>query len=198
MAVTMLPPAEVRPDVLPTARLSATGMPVPAVRAELRRIPNLANAWTVAFLWLTTIGIVVGAVWLSNPLAWIAAFVVMGPQYARFASLSHEAAHRLLFCNKKINDFVGRWIVGYPAFVSTDLYRRGHMAHHKDEFGPNEPDMNLYNGYPITYASMRRKLNRDLFGNSGWKNLKSLLRGLRFGASRVHAARIVASQVVLF
>jgi fatty acid desaturase len=121
----------------------------------------------------------------------------MGPQFARFASLSHEAAHRLLFSNKRINDFVGRWVVGYFAFVSTDLYRRGHMAHHKDEFGPNEPDMNLYNGYPITRASMRRKLTRDIDGNSGWKNLKSLLRGLRFEGSRVHASRIVASQVVL-
>src|SRR6266480_3344534 len=108
MAVTMLPPAEARPAVLPTARLTATGMPVPAVRVELRRIPNLANAWTVAFLWLSTIGIVVGAVWLGNPLGWIVAFVLMGPQYARFASLSHEAAHRLLFSNKKTNDFVGR------------------------------------------------------------------------------------------
>ena len=197
MAVTMLPAAEAVPDVLPTERLSATGMPVPAVRAELRRIPDRANAWTVTFLWLSTIAIFVVAVRISHPLGWIAAFLLMGPQFARFASLSHEAAHRLLFTNKRTNDFVGRWVVGYPAFVSTDLYRRGHMAHHKDEFGPNEPDMNLYNGYPITYASMRRKLNRDLFGNSGWKNLKSLLRGLKFEGSRVHAARIVASQVVL-
>jgi fatty acid desaturase len=197
MAVTMLPPAEARPEVLPTERLTATGMPVPAVRVELRRIPNLANAWTVVFLWLSTIGIVVGAAWLSHPIAWIAAFVLMGPQYARFASLSHEAAHRLLFSNKRINDFVGRWVVGYPAFVSTDLYRRGHMAHHKDEFGPNEPDMNLYNGYPITRASMSRKLKRDAFGNSGWKNLKGLFRGLKFDGSRVHAWRILIAQLVL-
>src|SRR4051795_11874465 len=113
MAATMLPPVAARPDVLPTERLTRTGMPVPQVRAELRRIPNLANAWTVAFLWLSTIAIVVGAVWLSNPIGWGGAVGVMGPQDAPLASLSHEAAHRLLFSNKKINDFVGRWIVGY-------------------------------------------------------------------------------------
>ncbi|HEV3225201.1 MAG TPA: fatty acid desaturase, partial [Acidimicrobiales bacterium] len=197
MAVTMLPRAEARPEVLPTERLTKSGMPVPAVRAELRRIPNLANAWTVAFIWLSTIAIFVGAIVISQPFAWLAAFVLMGPQFARFASLSHEAAHRLLFSNKRINDFVGRWVVGYPAWVSTDLYRRGHMAHHKDEFGPNEPDMNLYNGYPITPASMRRKLKRDAFGNSGWKNLKGLFRGLKFEGSRAHAVRILASQLVL-
>jgi fatty acid desaturase len=198
MAVTMLPPAERLPQVLPTERLTANGMPVPAVRASLRRIPNLANAWTVFAVWASSVLIIGGAVWIDHPIAWVAAFVLMGPQFARYASLSHEAAHRLLFSNKRINDVVGRWVVGYPAFTSTDLYRRGHMAHHKDEFGPNEPDMNLYNGYPITTASMRRKLTRDLFGNSGWKNFKSLVRGLKFEASRRHAARIIAGQVVLF
>src|SRR3954470_23385101 len=197
MAVTMLPPPEARPEVLPTSRLTGTGMPVPQVRAELRRIPNLANAWTVAFLWLSTIAIFVGAAWIGEWWAYVVAFVLMGPQFARFASLSHEAAHRLLFSNKRINDFVGRWVVGYPAFVTTDLYRRGHMAHHKDEFGPNEPDMNLYNGYPITRASMRRKLKRDAFGNSGWKNLKGLFRGLKFEGSRTHAVRILCAQLVL-
>ena len=194
----MLPPPEDLPDVLPTERLMANGKPVPEVRAELRRIPNLLNAWSVIALWLSTVAIIAVAAWASHPLVWLGAFVLMGPQFARFASLAHEAAHRLLFSNKRVNDFVGRWVLGYPVFTSTDLYRRGHMAHHKDEFGPNEPDMNLYNGYPITGESMRRKLKRDLFGNSGWKNLKSLLRGLRYEATRVHARRIVATQAVLF
>jgi len=194
----MRPSYEDLPEVLPTERLLANGKPVPALRSELRRIPDLANGWSVVALWLTTIAIIVAAAWIDHPVTWLAAFVLMGPQFARFASLGHEAAHRLLFSNKRLNDFVGRWVLGYPAFISTDLYRRGHMAHHKDEFGPNEPDMNLYNGYPITSASMSRKLRRDLFGNSGWKNLKSLFRGLRYEPTRVHALRILACQVVLF
>src|SRR5215831_11311986 len=171
MATTMVPGADALPDVLPTERLTKTGMPVPAIRSELRRVPNWSNAWTVVALYASTVLIIVGATWIDRPITWLLAFVLMGPQFARFASLSHEAAHRLLFSNKRVNDFVGRWLLGYPAFVSTDLYRRGHMAHHKDEFGPSEPDMNLYNGYPITAASMTRKLRRDLFGSSGWKNL---------------------------
>jgi fatty acid desaturase len=183
--------------VLPTERLSATGMPVPAVRVELRRIPNLANAWTVAALWLTTFGVIALAVWLNHPLAWVAAFFLMGRAFALYAILGHEAAHRLLFTGKRPNDTIGRWFVSYPAFVPFDIYRRSHMAHHKEEFGPDEPDMNLYNGYPLPRASMRRKLTRDAAGNRGWKNLKSLLRGLKFEGSRVHAARIVGSQIVL-
>ena len=198
MAVTMVPDDELLPEVLPTERLTATGMPVPEVRAEMRKIPNRANAWTVAFARLSTAAIIGGAIVIDHPVTWMLAFLLMGPQFARFASLSHEAAHRLLFTNKRLNDWVGRWIVGYPVFISTDLYRRGHMAHHKDEFGPNEPDMNLYQGYPITKASFRRKLRRDAFFNSGWKNLKSLLRGYRIDATRGHVQRIVASQIVIF
>jgi fatty acid desaturase len=194
----MLPPPEELTEVLPTDRLMANGKPVPEIRAELRRIPNLLNAWTVLAVWLSTIAIIAGAIWIDHPVGWLVAFVLMGPQFARFASLAHEAAHRLLFSNKKTNDFIGRWILGYPAFTSTDLYRRGHMAHHRDEFGPNEPDMNLYNGYPITSDSMRRKLKRDLFGSSGWKNFRSLLRGLRYEGTRVHARRILVTQAVVF
>jgi fatty acid desaturase len=198
VTLTMLLATEDLPDALPTERLLANGKLVPELRAELRRIPDLLNAWSVAALVASTVVIIAAAIWVDHPLGWLAAFVLMGPQFARFASLAHEAAHRLLFSNKRVNDFVGRWVLGYPAFMSTDLYRRGHMAHHKDEFGPNEPDMNLYNGYPITAASMTRKLRRDLFGSSGWKNLKSLFRGLRYEATRGHVLRILGCQVVIF
>ena len=71
-----------------------------------------------------------------------------------------------------------------------DAYRRGHFAHHKDEFGPSEPDLNLYNGYPITEASFRRKMWRDARGTSGWKNLKGLLRAFKSKDARPIALRI--------
>ena len=90
------------------------------------------------------------------------AFLLMGRAHAQFAALMHEAAHRLLFRNRTINDWVGRWLLGFPSFTPIDLYRRGHMAHHRDEFGPDEPDIPLYRGYPISNAtSLRRKLARD-------------------------------------
>ena len=122
------------------------------------------------------------------------AFIWMGRTHAAFAALSHEAAHRLLFPNKKVNDWVGRWVVGYPDFISTDLYRRGHIAHHKDEFGPKEPDMNLYLAYPVSTASLRRKLTRDALGKCGWKNLRSIFRGARMKEFGQHARRILYFQ----
>ncbi len=194
---TMAPPAEVLTDVLPTERLTASGMAVPEVRAGLRRISDLRNAGTVVATWAQALGTIGLAVWIAHPLAYAAAFLLMGPAFARFAILGHEAAHKLLFTNKRWNDAVGRWLVAYPSFVPLDGYRRSHFAHHKDEFGPNEPDMNLYNGYPITEASFRRKLVRDARGSSGWKNLKGLLLALKSPSARTFAVRILVLQIPL-
>ena len=197
MAVTMLPPPELLPDVLPTDRIGVTGKAVHDVRVELRRIPNLRNAIAVVGCWVQCLAPIVIAAVIGQWWAWVIAFFFMGRAFALTSSLAHEAAHRMLFSKKKINDVVGNWIVGAPGFVPTDLYRRGHLAHHREEFGPDEPDMNLYVGYPISRASLRRKLVRDAVGISGWKNLKGLYRGLRAKGFRKHAGRILIAQLVL-
>ena len=194
---TMLPPEGALNQVLPTDRLTASGMPVPELRAELRRIADVRNAGTVVATWAQALGTIGLAVWIGHPLVYFAAFLLMGPAFARFAILGHEAAHKLLFTNKRWNDDVGRWVVAYPAFIPLDAYRRGHFAHHKDEFGPAEPDLNLYDGYPITGASFRRKLWRDARGTSGWKNLKGLLGAQKSSAARPLAVRILVMQVPL-
>src|SRR5688572_16524721 len=194
---SMVPPEELLTDVLPTDRLTATGLPVPEVRSELRRIADLRNVGTVVATWAQGLGTIALAVWIGHPLAYAAAIVLMGPAFARFAILGHEAAHKLLFTNKRWNDWVGRWLVAYPSFVPLDAYRRGHFSHHKDEFGPGEPDMNLYNGYPITADSFRRKMWRDARGSSGWKNLKGLLRAFKNPDARPTAMRIAVMQLPL-
>jgi fatty acid desaturase len=129
---------------------------------------------------------------------WVLAFVLMGRAHAQFAALMHEAAHRMLFTKKSVNDWVGRWLLGYPSFTPTDLYRRGHMAHHREEFGQEEPDIPLYRGYPIKKDSFRRKLVRDATGRTGWKLFKGLLRAVTVkGAGGTQARRIVGVQLVL-
>jgi fatty acid desaturase len=201
----MVPAVEARPDVLPTDRLTVSGMPVPQIREELRRIPNLRNAFNVASVWLQTVGLLALVCWVTVrvPLVvalpiWAATFVLMGRGLGLFAILGHEAAHRLLFSKKKANDVVGKWLLAYPAFVPFDAYRRVHFAHHKDEMGPNEPDLNLYQGYPIARDSFRRKLRRDAIGITGWKNLKGLLLALESKTGRPVASKILLTQVVLF
>jgi fatty acid desaturase len=201
----MIPEPALLDSLHPTERITAGGRPNPEFREQLRRIPNLRNALAVVALYVQTVAIVLiavhfddGRAW-SNWLVWIAAFVLMGRAQAQFAALMHEAAHRLLFRNRKANDFVGRWLLGFPSFTPIDAYRRGHMAHHREEFGPDEPDIPLYRGYPISQDSMRRKLVRDATGRTGWKLFKGLLGAVRSDSPpvRFQARCIVASQLVL-
>lgn len=181
-----------------TASLRADGRAHPAVREELRRISSWRNALSVVGLYVQTAVIVVVAVrW--TPWAIVPAFLLMGRTHAQFASLMHEAAHRLLFSNKRANDMVGRWLLGYPSFTSTDAYRRVHMAHHRQEFGPDEPDIALYRGYPISPDSLRRKLIRDATGRTGLKLMRGLFGNARSSnqQSRRTFWKIMAVQVLL-
>src|SRR5438309_8757841 len=193
----MLPDAAALEQFVPTERLTASARPANAFREALRRIPSVRNAIAVASIYAQTIGIIVAAVWINNVLVWALAFVLMGRAHAQFAALMHEAAHRLLFRNRRVNDWVGRWLLGFPAFTPVDLYRRGHMAHHRDEFGPDEPDIPLYRGYPIGRAAMRRKLTGDATGPTGGERLLGLLRGVRAAdtAVRSQARSIIATQL---
>jgi fatty acid desaturase len=193
----MLPQPDVLPSVLPTERLTPTGRPVPYLREGLRRIPNARNVATVVSLYLQTAAVLGLAVWLHNPIGYVAAFLLMGRAHCQFNILGHEAAHRLLFSNRRVNDVVGRWLLAYPSFQALDLYRRAHMAHHRDEFGPNEPDLDLYRGYPIPKDSFWRKMKRDALFVSGWKNLKPLLKSLLRQSSRRLALSILGVQTVI-
>lgn len=194
----MLPGAALLPAVLPADRLGPTGRPTGELRAELYRRHPVRNVANIVGVWMQSVGVIALAAWIGHPIAWVVAFLLMGRAFALFAILAHEAAHRLLFPSKRVNDVVGRWLVALPGFVPLDAYRRGHMAHHREEFGPDEPDLMLYAGYPITAASWHRKLRRDAFGNSGWKNLKGLLLALRSPTSRDVAGRILLVQAMLF
>lgn len=202
---TMVPVPEARPDTLPTARLGPSGMPRPELRDELRRIPGLRNGLSVVSVWVQTAGVlaVACAVTPRLPLGaalvvWAGAFLAIGRGFALFSILAHEAAHRLLFSRRAVNDTIGRWLLAYPAFVPFHAYRRVHFAHHKDEMGPNEPDLALYRGYPIPTDSFRRKLTRDALGVSGYKNMRGLVRAFRMPEARPVTARIVGAQLVLF
>jgi fatty acid desaturase len=193
----MLPQPDVLPSVLPTERLSPTGRPVPALRERLRRIPNARDVITVVSLYVQTAAVLVVAVWFHHPFAYVAAFLLMGRAHCQFNILGHEAAHRLLFSNRRVNDVVGRWLLAYPSFQALDLYRRAHMAHHREEFGPNEPDLDLYQGYPIPKDSFWRKMKRDALFVSGWKNLKPLLKAVLRPSSRRLALSILGVQTVI-
>ena len=194
----MTPPSELLPqDVLPTDRLTESGRPSRETRPEYRRIHNVRNAFNVVSVWLQSLGVIALALWIGHPVAYALAFVLMGRGFALFGILTHEASHRLLFSDRRANDLVGRWLLAYPGFIPFDIYRRSHMAHHKEVFGPGEPDIPFYMNYPISRASARRKMLRDAFFVSGYKNLRALVRAVGSDKGRKPALQIFAVQAIL-
>jgi fatty acid desaturase len=164
-------------------RLYPDGRPKGAFRDSLRTVPDARNALTVVGSVLFPVAVVVAAATAAHPVSWVAAFLLMPIAQNRLFILHHEAAHRLLFSGRRINDLVGINLIGWLTFgTGGHGYRIGHIHHHRDEFGPKEPDFGLYARYPITTASMRRKHRRDLTGVSAFRIVRP--RFQRLGETR--------------
>lgn len=182
-----------------SARLRADGRPKPELRAELRTIPNARNALTCLMALVMPVAAIAAVVAVGTWWAVVAAMPVMATLQLRMYIIHHEAAHRLLFSNRRLNDIVGINVMGWlPLGTGNHTYRRIHTAHHRDEFGPNEPDFLLYSFYPIARASFARKFRRDVTGISGWRIMKPRLQGLFATGRRVPGLRMLGLQVIVF
>jgi fatty acid desaturase len=111
-----------------------------------------------------------------NPLTIVLALFIIGARQLGFAVLMHEAAHRSLFANRRVNDFVGNWLCAFPIWSDLRPYRPYHLQHHAKNWTDEDPDLALANPFPITRASMRRKVWRDLSGQTGLKRFRATIR----------------------
>jgi fatty acid desaturase len=143
--------------------------------ARLRAVSNWRGLALVAHCW-AVIGLALAAsvVW-PNPLVWIVAIMVIGTRQLGLAILMHEAAHNVLHPNHAINDGIGEWLCAAPVGASLSTYRDYHLAHHRYTQTPHDPDLGLSAPFPVTGASLRRKIIRDLTGQTFVKQRFGLL-----------------------
>jgi fatty acid desaturase len=130
----------------------------------------------------------VGVALWPNPLTIVAALFVIGARQLGLAVLMHEASHRSLFRSRRVNDFVGSWLCAYPIWSDLHAYRPYHLKHHAKTGSPEDPDIGLVRPFPITRASLRRKVGRDLSGRTGVKFARAAF-ARTFGRWRDPAAR---------
>ncbi len=142
---------------------------------ELRALakPSPARTW----LWITSDGAAIALLfWLAIRFPSAPVFIVCWILIARYqlalAILMHDAAHSRLFESKAWNDWVGQLLCASPLFFSMETYRKFHLKHHQDPLAPDDPDLSLIGGYPISRKSLGRKLARDLVGVSYFKFIK--------------------------
>ena len=147
-------------------------------RAEIQELRQLSDwrSWaSVITNWgLVFVSFAVVA-YVPNPLTILLALAVIGTRQLGFAVLMHEAAHRTLFKQRTVNDVVGSWLCAYPVWSDLGPYRRYHLQHHAKNWTAEDPDLNLAMPFPVTRASMRRKVWRDLSGQTAWKRVKYVL-----------------------
>lgn len=113
-----------------------------------------------------------------NPLTVLVALVLIGGRQLGISVLMHEAAHRTLFSDRRVNDWVGNWLCGYPVLSTLVFYRPVHLQHHAKTWTDEDPDLNLATPFPVTQSSFRRKVWRDLSGQTGVKRLRGYVRAL--------------------
>jgi len=132
----------------------------------LRTRSDAAGALLVLHAWGTIAGAMALFAWWPNPLTFVLAAMVIGTRQLGLAILMHDAAHGLLFASRRLNGWAGQWLCAWP--VATDLrrYRPYHLTHHRHTQQPNDPDLGLSAPFPITRASLRRKILRDLAGRT--------------------------------
>ena len=131
----------------------------------------LLHCWAVI-----AAAIAVGVVWpMTIPLM----VMVIGTRQLGLFILMHDAAHGLLHPNRRINDLATTWFGGSELHV----YRPYHLQHHRFVQQSTDPDLVLSAPFPISRSSLRRKILRDLTGQTFVKQ--------RFGAL---AAKLKARQ----
>ncbi len=127
-------------------------------RSSWKGIALVAHAWgTIALA--TVAGVFIP--WLI-PLS----VMIIGARQLGLAILMHEAAHGGLHPDKRVNDFLGQWFCAVPIGADLNAYRPYHLQHHKFAQQPEDPDLPLSAPFPVTRASLRRKIVRDLTGQT--------------------------------
>lgn len=135
-------------------------------------------------------GVIAAAVALGVWIPWLIPLSVMiiGTRQLGLAILMHEAAHGALSRNLKLNDFLGHWLCAVPVGASLRSYRPYHLSHHRFAQQAEDPDLILSAPFPVSPASLRRKLIRDLTGQTFFKQ-RVLLPLAAMKASGAQAAR---------
>lgn len=135
---------------------------------QLRGKSDLVGAVLVLHAWALIAGSMALFAWWPNPFTFLLAVMVIGGRQLGLAILMHDAAHGLLFANRRLNDSVGSWLCAYPVFTSLALYRPYHLQHHRFTQQPDDPDLGLSAAFPISRRSLRRKILRDLTGQTAY------------------------------
>ena len=156
----------------------------------IRKKRDWINVVSISMNWLQILAAMALFFYFPNVLTFLLSVIVIGSRQFALAVLAHDGAHNLLFSNEKINDFVSQWFCAFPLFSDNRPYRPYHLAHHRFTESENDPDLSLSAPFPITKASFRRKVIRDLTGQTGFRRYSIALKSIFSSEAENFAGRI--------
>lgn len=139
---------------------------------ELRTLSvksNIMGAWLVLHAWGVIFGAMIMFVCWPNPFTYLLAVMIIGTRQLGLAVLMHDAAHGILFADRRLNDWVGNWLLAYPVGASLSVYRPRHLSHHRHTQQGADPDLSLSAPFPVSRKSLWRKFFRDLAGQTAYQ-----------------------------
>jgi fatty acid desaturase len=154
----------------PNERFTAAEMAQVRARSDVTGTLCVIHAWVVI-----AASMALFAIW-PNPLTFIVTVVLIGSRQLGLAILMHDGAHGVLMKTHGWNEWASQWLCAYPVFTDTIPYRHYHLVHHRTTQQPDDPDLHLSAKFPITRASFRRKLIRDITGQTGFKQRRAQIR----------------------
>jgi len=151
------------------SRVKPLDLFTPEEWAKVSARSSWRGIWMVAHAWGTIL--LAGALFVAfpNPLTYLLAVMIIGARQLGLAILMHEAAHGGLHPDLKVNDWLGEWLCAAPTGASLKSYRPYHLTHHKYAQQAEDPDLILSAPFPTTRQSLRRKIIRDLTGQTFFK-----------------------------
>jgi fatty acid desaturase len=148
-------------------RISPTALFDPDAWAPFQARSRAVGPWLVLHCWgVIGLAVAAGIVW---PVLIPLGVAIIGTRQLGLAILMHEAAHGGLSSNRRMNDGLGQWLCAVPVGANLSQYRPYHLSHHKYAQQPEDPDLVLSAPFPVTRASLWRKIIRDLTGQTFFK-----------------------------
>jgi fatty acid desaturase len=160
----------------PTRAVRITDFATPKELAPFVKRSNARAAGLIAFNWAMVALVFAGVAMWTNPLSILVGIALLGGRQLAFAALMHDCGHKNLFANEVANRVFGQWLCSYPILSDQPRYAAGHRKHHALAGTHEDPDLPNYANYPISRTSFRRKIMRDLTGQTGWKAVRATWR----------------------
>ncbi|MEM8563108.1 MAG: fatty acid desaturase family protein [Pseudomonadota bacterium] len=141
----------------------------------LTKRDNGRALWMLLCNWIAIFALLLIPFIWTNPLTILLSVILLAGRQLGLAVVMHECGHRSFFTSNAANRFVGQWLAAAPIFNNLDVFFSGHREHHKLAGTHQDPDLGNYERYPVATDSFKRKVVRDLSGQTGIKFMAFVL-----------------------